>query len=308
MKTANGTSLPYEDWVEVDCKLIGTDHNYGVKIPFLVSKDVLDLPIIGYNVIKKITQNSVDNFEQPPYLDVLSSSFVGVDRGNIEALVDFIKAEKPTELSEIKTTMKDTVISPNQSVRASCHVSIGPIAERIPVLFEPNPKWPWPDGLEVPETLTTVSTGSRVNIQVNNPTKHLIILRKRMVLGRIQLVKSVTPLKVKQVTTTNEQKYECEHSEKQTTTDITSPVHEEKKTEKQTFIKDKATYIPNVDLEGLTAEQNILVQEMLREECESFSKDGEIGDAKGLQININLTDTIPVQKTYTAVPRPLYPE
>ena len=85
-------------------------------------------------------------------------------------------------------------------------------------------------------------------------------------------------------------------------------MHEEKKTEKQTFIKDKAAYIPNVDLQGLAAEQKITVQEMLQEECESFSKDGEIGYAKGLQININLTDTTPVQKTYTAVPCPLYPE
>ena len=55
LKTANGTSLPYEGWVEVDYKLIGRDHNYGVKIPFLVSKDVLDLPVIGHNVIEKIT-------------------------------------------------------------------------------------------------------------------------------------------------------------------------------------------------------------------------------------------------------------
>lgn len=47
---------------------------------------------------------------------------------------------------------------------------------------------------------------------------------------------------------------------------------------------------------------------MLQEESESFSRDGEIGDAKGLQMNINLTHTTPVQKTYTAVPRPLYPE
>ena len=57
-----------------------------------------------------------------------------------------------------------------------------------------------------------------------------------MVLDRIQLVKSVTPLEVKQVlvTTTNEQKYECEHSEKQTTTDISSPVDEERKTQNRT--------------------------------------------------------------------------
>ena len=87
-------------------------------------------------------------------------------------------------------------------------------------------------------------------------------------LARIQLVKSVTPL-----ATTSEQKYECEHSEKQTTTGIASPAYarrKEKKTEKQNFIKDKAAYIPNDDLEGLTAEQKITVQEMLQEECESI--------------------------------------
>ena len=66
--------------------------------------------------------------------------------------------------------------------------------------------------------------------------------------------------------------------------------------------------VPNVSLEGLSAEQKIIFRQMLREESESFSIHGEIGDAKGLQMNINLTDTIPVQKTYTAVPRPLYPE
>ena len=70
-------------------------------------------------------------------------------------------------------------------------------------------------------------------------------------IGRIQLVQSVTPLEVKQATT-NEQKHECERSEKQTPTDITSPVHNEKKTEKQTYIKDKAAYTPNVVREGLT--------------------------------------------------------
>ena len=48
-------------------------------------------------------------------------------------------------------------------------------------------------------------------------------------LARIQLVKSVTPLEVKQVTTTNEQKYECEHSEKQTTTGIASPAYARRK-------------------------------------------------------------------------------
>ena len=69
-----------------------------------------------------------------------------------------------------------------------------------------------------------------------------------------------------------------------------------------------SSYVPNVDLKGLSNEQKLIVQKMLQEESESFSKAGEIGNAEGLQMNINLTDSIPVRKTYTAVPRPLYPE
>ena len=47
---------------------------------------------------------------------------------------------------------------------------------------------------------------------------------------------------------------------------------------------------------------------MLWEEAASFSEEDEIGNAEGLQINIILTDTIPVQKTYNSIPRPLYAE
>jgi hypothetical protein len=66
--------------------------------------------------------------------------------------------------------------------------------------------------------------------------------------------------------------------------------------------------LPEVNLEGLTNKQKWKVQQMLKEEADSFPREGEIGDAKGLQMNIHLTDSVPVQKNYTAIPRPLYPE
>ena len=161
----------------VNFKIV-TDYNYGVKISFLVS------PVIGYNVIEKITQNSVDNIEQPPYLDVLSSSFVGVNRGNIEALVDFIRAEKPILNYQKLRLQRKTRSSPIINLFVSRVMLVLALQQKeCLVLFKSNPKWPWPDGLEVPETLTTVSTGSRVNIQVNNPTKHPNFWRKRTVLA-----------------------------------------------------------------------------------------------------------------------------
>ena len=48
---------------------------------------------------------------------------------------------------------------------------------------------------------------------------------------------------------------------------------------------------------------------MLEEEAESLSKtDDDVGAAEELQVEINLTDSVPVQKKYTSIPRPLYAE
>ena len=66
-------------------------------------------------------------------------------------------------------------------------------------MFEPDVESPWPSGLEVPETLVTLRGGasSRVGIQVRNITDHDIILKNRTVLGKLELIKSVTPLEVR---------------------------------------------------------------------------------------------------------------
>ena len=50
---------------------------------------------------------------------------------------------------------------------------------------------------------------------------------------------------------------------------------------------------------------------MLTQEADSFSKDDDdddVGCAEGLQLYINLSGNCPVQKNYTPIPNPLYPE
>ena len=49
-----------------------------------------------------------------------------------------------------------------------------------------------------------------------------------------------------------------------------------------------------------------LAETMLREEYESSEQD--IGCIPDLEMEINLKDSQPVQKKYTSIPRPLYPE
>ena len=64
-----------------------------------------------------------------------------------------------------------------------------------------------------------------------------------------------------------------------------------------------------VDLCGLNQYQRTVAEAMLREEYEPFVfSDKVIGCIPDLEMEINLKDHQPVQKKYTSVPRPLYPE
>ena len=122
LKAANGTALPYSGWTEIDFSLIGTNHDYGLKVPFLVCKEMLELPILGYNVIEEIARKSATTSkspEQPPFLDVLFCSLKNIKRCKVEALVIIIQSEKPYELCNIKTTKRDIVILPVLTIHKS---------------------------------------------------------------------------------------------------------------------------------------------------------------------------------------------
>ena len=306
LKAANGTALPYCGWTEIDFSLLGTNSDYGLKIPFLVSKVALDFPIVGYNVIEEITRRSavkVNQDEQTSFVDVLCCSLMDIERAEVEALVAFLQSERTYDLCNVKTTKRDIVIQPGQSVKVVCHVDVGPLEMRVPVLFEPNPECPWAVGLEVPETLTVVSRGARVSIQVNNPSNRAIVLKRRTVLGTLQMVRSINPMDVIQSKNTNDNTEELQCGGTEVDVSVNSIGSKEKLMGNRNFDGP-----PEVNLEGLTNKQKWKVQQMLKEEADSFSREGEIGDAKGLQMNIHLTDSVPVQKNYTAIPRPLYPE
>ena len=85
---------------------------------------------------------------------------------------------------------------------------------------------------------------------------------------------------------------------------------EQRKEEEDFEIKKlPCSHIPSVDSEQLSEEQKTIVRKMLEEEAQSFSRtDDDVGRAEELQVDINLTDSVPVQKRYNAIPRPLHAE
>ena len=150
----------------------------------------------------------------------------------------------------------------------------------------------WGEHISVNDTLLTIKPGksSKVNIEILNNSKHGIVLPRRSFLGRVELVQSVTP-------------FEVQLKKKSNNVEATAPEPNPKS------FSALPKHVRQIDLAGLSGEQKQLALKLLSVESESFSKDDDdIGSVPDLKLGINLTDKVPVQKNYVAVPRPLYPE
>ena len=54
LKAANGTDLPCVGWMKLTFNFIKDDSDHTVTVSFLIAKDVLDVPVVGVNVIEEI--------------------------------------------------------------------------------------------------------------------------------------------------------------------------------------------------------------------------------------------------------------
>ena len=301
LTAANGTSIPYKGWIEIKFRLNREDEKE-VTVPFLVTPEQLQQPIIGYNVIELFVQSEDNNsLGSSTTVQSITASFNNVGEENAEQLVNLIYSKDEGFLCPVKTSKRHVTIPKGQTVTVACRANTGAIESTRPVLFEPDEKCQWPPGLIVHEMLAKVKRGKTaiLEIEVTNDTRHDIVLPGRTTLGSLELVRSVAPFPVKlkdnqqhevgDMTNGNERSY-------RPTANSMQPQNTEE-------------VVPKVDLSGLTSDQQSLVREMLREERAAFAADDDdIGCINDLQMEINLTDRQPVQKNYASIPRPLYPE
>ena len=173
-----------------------------MHVPFLITIDRLEWPILGYNVIEELVKMSYPEAEPTPGCNILSAFKAGFEDSyekQLEALINLIQAPTDDYICSIRTSNRDTVIPRSQVVNVSCRANTGPVSSKMPLLFEPEGMPQWPIGLQNYETLKTVKKGSvsRIDIEVHNTSQHEIVLPNRTPLGRLQLVKSVTPMEVR---------------------------------------------------------------------------------------------------------------
>ena len=299
LQAANGSLIPYSGWVEMKVRLEGKD-NKEIVVPFLITDINIGPPIIGYNVIELIVRQETSDGNTNHLADSMITSFGGCKSESVTNLIRVINENDPHDLCSVKTKIQDIVIPKSQTVDVPCRANTGPVNRAIPVLFEPNECPQLPSGLSIQEELTSVRQGnsSLLHIKVSNDTDHDITLYGRTVLGRLQLVRSVTPLEVTfKETMVNDVDNESQSESPQPNC-----------RQEQVDLSDDAD-IPPIDLTGLTVEEQALARQLLREERDSFAaSEDDIGCIPDLQMDLTLKNDNPVQNNYISIPRPLYPE
>ena len=102
-----------------------------------------------------------------------------------------------SDLCSVKTSKRDTLIPRGETKVVPCQTKINATPGKSP-LFEPDFEPLLMSDLEVNQTPLNVPGGAscKVGIQVLDPTNHDIMLKNCTVLGKLQLIKSVTPLEV----------------------------------------------------------------------------------------------------------------
>ena len=160
-------------------------------MPFLVTREEINYPIIGYNVIELFVKDN--NPEQ--VVPAATNSFANTD---INALINFIRSDTTESLCTVRTSKRNIVIPKGQSIHVACRANTGPLERNSPVLFEPDEQAQWPSGLTIHESLTTIKQGKSSIIDVPvAKTEHDIVLPKRLVSVVFSWWRSVTPLEVK---------------------------------------------------------------------------------------------------------------
>ena len=116
-----------------------------------------------------------------------------------------------------------------------------------------------------------------LSVTVTNNTNHNITLPGRVVLGRLQLVRSVTPVEVR--FKDPETPTPCERP----------PCKQDAPAEK---IESNLSWLPEVDLSGPTAEQKEQAKQLLVREADTFAmKDDDVGCVPELEMDIGLRRT-----------------
>ena len=270
----------------------------------MITTEHLDCPIVCFNVIQELADKDCENNEMLSSC-VKSSLPPETKSEDITALIDLVKNVDSADVCFVKTVKRDITIPKGSFVKVPCGANTGMLDSNVQVVFEPDEEETWPSGLSMSETLLRIKSGSsnQIKLEVRNDSNHDVVLKNITLVGRLELVRFVTPVDVKCKPFSDDVKT----SDAETSGNESSVTRTPGDTPTASASQSNELDVSEIELEGLTPEQKSQAIQMLNEERDSFSQSEEdIGVIKDLELDIKLKDDTPVQKNYLSILHPLY--
>ena len=319
VKWGNQQDVPYEGYAELEVSF-SSNMDKNVLVPFLVTSQKLQHPILGTNAIKHISKG----YHPDELSYYLQQCLEDTSNGTIESLVNFINAEKQQELSYVKTPKTYTVIPAGSQTKIKCNIERQIFEKSIPTAFEPDVQ-EIEDIAPIPTILSSrQGIQSYVKIPIVNRTHHDMTLPPNTIIGSISQVQSITPIEPVNITPEKEKQILEQHQEKvnqQPTSlhsdDNYSENHQRRKEEihmdREAGSREEGKtqrVLNDLDLSNLSQDEREVVKELITGNIDVFCADEnyDIGNVTDCKMKINLKDKVPVQKTYYSMPKPLHQE
>ena len=296
IRAANKSEIPFDGIVVLKFSL-GDEHE-GFWVPVLVSSERIAEPIIGYNVIEHLVLKGTTQEHE-----LLRSCLKGANLVDVDPLIALIQkqAADPDYLVDIKTS-ESVKVPAGFKKRIRCRVKVQGNDTEQTVYFSPRLK-EGDDQLEVNEAVCTLKRGrtNYIDVEVVNDSRCDQVLKKGEVIGTVHSVAAAIPmLRASDVARPKSLFVNAVDVDKDASVGEGSDSVEE---------GDAVEGVENFDLSHLDEDEQKMMRDMLKEVQNVFSKsDSDIGDIQDFNIEIHLTDKIPVKEAYRKIPRQMYSE
>ena len=179
--TANNSKVSIEGVATMNFQI----GDISIPVPFVVCKDPVLQPIIGFNVIKHLIFEGGEGSGE-----LLRMSCPSILAANISAVIQLVRNEVQRE--DWVVTTKSVHVPANSRCKIKCSTRYRASEPVESVMFTPNPM---DSELVFSESIIRAKLGrGHVSVVVQNPTNSEIVLDKGVTLGSIEIVSAVIPL------------------------------------------------------------------------------------------------------------------
>ena len=192
----NTADIPFTGWGDM-IVTIGEESNWGSEhVPFLVTTEKLQQPILGFNAIKVIMDAQKNT---QALVKMFSMLFKSSNTDKLKQFVHLIQEPFNDKQALVKVRGKNVIIPAGGIVQVPCKADVGFVKVKRAMLFQPG-EINVPEGLQYAETVVMLksSTNNCFKIPVVNDYSKDVMLHKNTQLGYLEPNKSIVPLQVEE--------------------------------------------------------------------------------------------------------------